>query len=66
MPHRFPDSIVIVGRGNRIKVSADNSVTKSEITIAQRNSVLIDELGISEEMTKAIPPDDEGGIAPVR
>ncbi len=62
----FPSSIVIVGRGNRIVVSSDNSVTKSEITIDERNRILIEELEFSEEITKAIPPDDEGGIAPAR
>ena len=60
---RFPDSLVIVGRGNRIEVASDNSVTKVEITIDERNKILIEELGISEEITKAIPPDDEGRLA---
>ena len=63
---RFPNSIVIVGRGNRIEVSWDNSVTKSEITIDERNRILIEELGISEKITGAIPPDDDSGIVPVR
>lgn len=63
---RFPNSIVIVGRGNRMEVSSDNAVTKSEITIDERNRILVEELGISKEITKAIPPDDAGGIAPVR
>jgi|TARA_Y100000031_G_C8204749_1_gene378071 arylamine N-acetyltransferase len=63
---RFPDAIVIIGHGNKIVVSSDNTVTKSAITIAERNRILIEELGISEEVTRAIPPDDEGGIAPAR
>ena len=57
---RFPGSLVIVGRGNRIEVSADNTVTKTEITIDERDRILVEELGISEEITKAIPPDDVG------
>ena len=60
---RFPGSLVIVGRGNRIEVSADNSVTKAEITIDERNRILVEELGISEEITKAIPSDDVDGAA---
>jgi arylamine N-acetyltransferase len=60
---RFPRSIVIVGRGNKIVVSSDNTVTRTEITISERNSILVDELGISEEVAKAIPPDDEGRLA---
>jgi hypothetical protein len=39
-------------------VTAGNSVTKTEITIDERNRILVEELGISEEITKAIPPDD--------
>jgi arylamine N-acetyltransferase len=62
----FPSSIIIVGRGNKIVVSSDNSVTKSEITIDERNRILIEELEISEAITQAIPPDEEGGIAPAR
>lgn len=58
---RFPGSLVIVGRGNRIEVSADNTVTKAEISIDERNRILVEELGISEEITKAIPPDDVDG-----
>ncbi|MDC0033325.1 arylamine N-acetyltransferase [Alphaproteobacteria bacterium] len=60
---RFPGSLVIVGRGNRIEVSADNTVTKVEINIDERNKILIKELGISEEITKAIPPDEVDGPA---
>jgi arylamine N-acetyltransferase len=61
---RFPGSIVILGRGNRIEVAADNSVTKAEITIDERNKILVEELGISEEIISTIPPDDVGGLAP--
>ena len=60
---RFPDSLVIVGRGNRIDVSADNTVTKVEVTIDERNRILVEELGISKDITMAIPPDDESGLA---
>jgi len=56
---RFSDSIIIVGRGNKIVVSADNAVTKSEIDIEERDRILIDELGISEAITRAIPPDED-------
>lgn len=55
----FPDSILIVGRGSRIKILSDNTVTKAEITEAERNRVLIEELGISEEAADAIPPDED-------
>jgi arylamine N-acetyltransferase len=61
---RFPSSIVIVGRGNRIEVAADNSVNKAEITIDERNRILVEELEISKEIIGAIPPDDVRGLAP--
>lgn len=55
----FPGSILIVGRNNRIEVSADNVVTKSEITLAERARILVEELGISEHAANAIPPDED-------
>jgi len=55
---RFPDSIVVVGRGNRIDVCGDNTVIKTEISIEERDRILIEELGISEEAVSAIPPDE--------
>jgi arylamine N-acetyltransferase len=57
---RYPDSILIVGRLNKFVISADNSVAKTEITVDQRTQILIDDLGISEEIAHAIPPDNEG------
>ena len=56
---RFPGSLVIVGRGRRTVVSSDNSVTRTDINIDQRNEILFEEMGISKEVIKAIPPDDE-------
>ena len=60
---RFPDSIVTVGRNNKLIVAADNSITKTEISDAERRRVLVEELGISEEMAVALPPDVPGGMA---
>ncbi|MDB5555181.1 MAG: hypothetical protein JWL86_5165 [Rhizobium sp.] len=54
----FAESILIVGRGNRIDISADNMVTKSEITLIERNRILVEELGISEYVVAAIPADE--------
>lgn len=58
----FPQSIVVVGRKNKIEVNKDNTVTVSEITVAERAQILIDELGISEEIVKRIPPDEASQI----
>ncbi len=60
---RFPDSIVTIGRKNKITVTVDNTVTKTEINDAERRRVLVEELGISEEIAGALPPDVPGGVA---
>jgi arylamine N-acetyltransferase len=59
----FPDRIVNVGRLTRTEVSADNVVTKRELTLAERAEILIGELGLSAQIVKTIPPDE---IAPSR
>ena len=61
---RFANSIVTIGRRNKIVVSADGSSTKTELTTAQRNDVLVQELGLSPEVVSMIPPDVVGGVAP--
>lgn len=61
---RFPDAILMVGRGNRIDVSADNVVTKTEISEAERDRILAHEMGFSEEVIRAIPPDEIDGASP--
>jgi arylamine N-acetyltransferase len=55
----FPHRIVIVGRSNRTEISADNAVSKREITLAERMRILVEELGISAEIAEMIPPDEE-------
>ena len=60
---RLPDSIVTLGRKNKINVTADNTLTKTEISDAERKRVLIEEFGISEQMADALPPDVPGGVA---
>ncbi len=60
---RFPDRILTVGRRNRIAVDARNNVIKTEISDAERRRVLVEELGISEEIVAALPPDVAGAPA---
>lgn len=60
----FPESIVTLGRKNRIRVSADETVTKREVEGAERRRALIEEFGLSEEIVEALPPDVQGGVAP--
>lgn len=58
----FPDRILNLGRNTRTEISADNVATKREITLVERAQILVDELGVSAEIVKAIPPDEEARI----
>ncbi len=57
---RFPDSILTVGRNKKITVAADGGITTTQITDLGRKAVLIEELGISQEIVEALPPDVTG------
>jgi len=59
----FSDSILTLGRKNKITVASDNTVTTIEVTDDERRRVLIEEFGISEDTVNALPPDVPGGIA---
>lgn len=59
---RYPDSIVTLGREKAV-VSADNTLTKTEIDDTGRKRVLVEEFDISEEIAAALPPDVSGGFA---
>jgi|SRR5262249_19929254 len=61
---RFADSIVTIGRGKKRVIAPDGTMTKTDLTTAQRDALLIHELGLSEEIVARIPPDIEDGIAP--
>lgn len=54
-----PGRIVNVGRLTRTEISSDNVAQKREITLAERAQILIDEFGVSAQIVKAIPPDEE-------
>jgi arylamine N-acetyltransferase len=58
----FSDRILNVGRLTRTEISADNFAKKREITLAERAQILVDEFGVSAEIVKAIPPDEEATI----
>ncbi len=57
------DSILTLGRKNKITVASDNTVTTTELTDEERRSVLVEDFGVSEETVNALPPDVPGGIA---
>jgi len=59
----FPRSIVVISRNTRTDISEDNAVTRRTITLAERNRMLVEELGISKEIIEAIPPDEESTMS---
>src|SRR5215813_12959364 len=60
----FPECILTLGRKNRIRVTANGNLTKSEVGAAERRRSLIGEFGLSEEIVESLPPDVPGGVAP--
>ncbi len=58
----FSDRILNVGRRTRTEISADNVARKREITLAERAQILADEFGVSAEIIKTIPPDEEATL----
>lgn len=61
----FPESVLTIGRMNKVHVAADGSFTKTVLTETERKTVLINELGLSEAIVEKLPPDVPGGLAPV-
>jgi arylamine N-acetyltransferase len=60
----FPDSILTMGRKSKFHLAADNTLTKTEPTEAERKKSLIEEFGLSEEIIEKLPPNVPGGVAP--
>ena len=58
----FPGSTMIVSRNARIVVSADNSVSKKEISPKERIQILIEDFELSRQVVNAIPPDEEPAV----
>jgi arylamine N-acetyltransferase len=60
----FPDSILTMGRKSKFHLAADNTLTKTEPTEAERKKSLIEEFGLSEQILEKLPPNVPGGVAP--
>jgi arylamine N-acetyltransferase len=60
----FPESILTLGRKSKFRVSADGTLTQTEVTEAERKAALIGEFGLSEEIVDALPPNVLGGTVP--
>jgi arylamine N-acetyltransferase len=60
----FPESILTIGRKSKFRVAADDTLTKTQPTEAERRTALIEEFGLSEEIVEALPPNVPGGVAP--
>lgn len=59
---RFRDSVITVGRGKKL-VRTRDGIAAIPISDAERNAVLIGEIGLSEEIVRQIPRDAEGTAA---
>jgi arylamine N-acetyltransferase len=58
----FSNRILNVGRCTRTEISGDNVAKRREITLAERAQILVDEFGISAQIVRAIPPDEESTV----
>jgi arylamine N-acetyltransferase len=58
----FSDRIFNIGRCTRTEISADNVAKKREITLAERAQIHVDEFGVSAEIVREIPPDEDASI----
>ena len=61
---RFADSILTIGRGKKLLVTSDGTLTNTDLTPSQRDELLVQEVGLSEEVVSMIPPDVVHGVAP--
>jgi len=61
---RSPESVLTIGRYNRLVVDSNGTLSKTPLTEAQRKAALIEDFGISEELVEKLPPDKPDGIAP--
>jgi hypothetical protein len=51
------DSIIGIAFGQRVKYESTGAVSQSRLVGDERQRVLIDELGIKEEIVQMLPPD---------
>lgn len=59
----FPNSILALGGMTKFAVSADGSMAATEIDAAERMRILVEELGISEEIARKLPDDVAEGTS---
>lgn len=60
----FPESIITIGRHNKVRIASDGLVAKTPLTDAMRRTALVEEFGLSEEIVRALPPDIHNAAAP--
>ena len=54
------DGILTIGRGNLIRVDNEGEMTAQPLALDEIKEVLINRMGMSEEIVSQIPPDSEG------
>lgn len=55
---RYPGSVITLRRNRKTIVAGDGSVSVTQISDAERTRTLIEELGFSEEIVRALPRDE--------
>jgi hypothetical protein len=60
----FPESILTIGRKSKFRVAAGGTLTKTQVSEAERRTALIEKFDLSEEIVQALPHDLAGGVAP--
>jgi len=53
------DELVGAGLGRRVRIDASGSVEQGSMTLEERARLLIDQIGMSEEIVSQLPPDRE-------
>lgn len=51
------DRVVGIAMGKRVEIDASGRVSQREIDAAERTRILVEEIGLSDEMAAAVPPD---------
>jgi arylamine N-acetyltransferase len=60
---RWPDHMLTLGRQNKISVSDREEQLTEAVPDTERKRVLVEEMGVSEEIAEALPPDVPGAPA---
>jgi N-hydroxyarylamine O-acetyltransferase len=58
------DGVIGVAFGKRVQLRADGTIQESAVDRHERSRIVVEELGISEALAQALPPDSPTPVAP--